>query len=57
VIVGHTDAVETSEYNQTPSQRRAVAVLTLSMAQGAARHGNTRSVRGEHIPSETRRIL
>lgn len=36
LIVGHTDAVGTSEYNQTLSQRRASAAVDYLVAQGVA---------------------
>ena len=36
LIVGHTDAVGTSEYNQTLSQRRAAAAVNYLVAQGVS---------------------
>lgn len=50
LIVGHTDAVGTSEYNQTLSQRRAVAAGNYLTAQGV-NSGRLQAVgRGETEP-------
>ena len=50
LIVGHTDAVGTSEYNQTLSERRAVAAGNYLTAQGV-NSGRLRAVgRGETEP-------
>lgn len=53
LIVGHTDAVGTSEYNQGLSQRRAAAAANYLAAQGVSA-GRLRSVgRGETEPIAT----
>lgn len=53
LIVGHTDAVGTSEYNQGLSQRRAAAAASYLAAQGVSA-GRLRSVgRGETEPIAT----
>jgi len=53
LIVGHTDAVGTSEYNQTLSQRRATAAASYLTTQGV-NAGRVRSVgRGESEPLAT----
>ena len=53
LIVGHTDAVGTSEYNQTLSQRRATAAVNYLVAQGVS-PARLRAVgRGETEPIAT----
>lgn len=53
LIVGHTDAVGTSDYNQTLSQRRATAAANYLASQGVSA-GRLRAVgRGETEPLAT----
>lgn len=49
LIVGHTDAVGTSEYNQTLSERRARSAARYLAAQGVTRHIATSGL-GEREP-------
>jgi outer membrane protein OmpA-like peptidoglycan-associated protein len=49
MIVGHTDAVGSSEYNQTLSERRAQSAARYLTAQGVSRHIATAGV-GEREP-------
>lgn len=50
LIVGHTDAVGTSEYNQTLSQRRATAAANYLTAQGVSSARLQAVGRGETEP-------
>lgn len=50
MIVGHTDAVGTSEYNQALSQRRATAALNFLAAQGVNSGRLQATGRGETEP-------
>jgi outer membrane protein OmpA-like peptidoglycan-associated protein len=49
MIVGHTDAVGSSEYNQSLSERRAVSAARYLNAQGVSRHIATAGL-GEREP-------
>jgi outer membrane protein OmpA-like peptidoglycan-associated protein len=50
LVVGHTDAVGTSEYNQTLSQRRATAAVNYLVAQGVSPARLRATGRGETEP-------
>jgi outer membrane protein OmpA-like peptidoglycan-associated protein len=53
MIVGHTDASGTTEYNQGLSQRRAVAVSNYLIGQGVAESRLRTSGRGEMEPVQS----
>jgi outer membrane protein OmpA-like peptidoglycan-associated protein len=53
MIVGHTDASGTAEYNQALSQRRAVAVSNYLIGQGVAESRLRTSGRGEMEPIQS----
>jgi outer membrane protein OmpA-like peptidoglycan-associated protein len=53
MIVGHTDASGTKEYNQGLSQRRAVAVSNYLIGQGVAESRLRTSGRGEMEPLQS----
>lgn len=53
LIVGHTDAVGTSEYNQTLSQRRAAAAANYLASQGVSASRLRAVGRGETEPLAT----
>lgn len=53
MIVGHTDAVGSSEYNQTLSQRRATAAANYLAAQGVSSSRLKAVGRGETEPLST----
>ena len=50
MVVGHTDAVGSTEYNQSLSQRRATAALAYLVSQGVSRDRLQALGRGESEP-------